>query len=200
VRDSQFWKIIEGSRTRGRQEQPSSLRLILSETPPREILSFARIQHRKMHELHTQDLWIAHYIIRGSASLVEFEDFSSWIVMQGRLAFDRIRRSPSHLADVLGREDVPRIDWGLYTALAEKAYLDKTRKGDFWTRLGATAPPEIALEWPKNPEGFRSRHPRLFTLFWDPLNEAKLPVQTRNLGIRRNLWGRRGAREWPRSR
>jgi hypothetical protein len=167
VRESLFWEAVELSRSVGRRRQAASLYRILVGVPEQVIVSFAKIQHRKMHQLYTPDILAAHFIINGYTSDDSFEDFTAWIVAQGKTAFDRARKSASSLTELLEKKDVSRMEWDAFTLLAGKAYGDKTGKEDFYTRLGAPAPPEIKIAWPADRQGFESRYPELYRKFWD---------------------------------
>jgi hypothetical protein len=178
MRESQFWELIDFARTAGPRGEAASLYRLLMGFPAGEIVSFASVQYRKMYQLYKPDLQAAHFIIRGSLSPDAFEQFTSWMVMQGQQAFDQVRKNPSYLATILRRSDVARQKWD-YSVLAGKAYLDKTKSEDFWTKLAVPAPPEIDMPSSRDLRDFQSRHPDLFKAFCNQKRISSLSVKRR---------------------
>ena len=163
MRESLFWEIVEFSATAGRSRQAASLYRILVGIPAREIASFARLQRRKMAQLCTSDILAAHFILCSYTSDDTFEDFTGWIVAQGKKTFNAVRKDPSFLAQILARKEIHQIEWDAFTLLAGKAYEERTGKDDL--RLGVL--PDIPIRWPESRKEFESRYPVLYRKFWN---------------------------------
>lgn len=174
MRESLFWEAMELSRTAGRRGQPASLHRILIEIPDQEIISFAQTQRRRMHQLYTSGVSAAHFIICSYTSDDSFEDFTAWIVAQGKRVFDHVRKMPSTLTRILDKREVAGVEWDAFTLLAGRAYEEKTGKEDFVERVGLLNPPKIRQKWPETRGEFEARYPELYKKFWNQRRIAQI--------------------------
>ena len=165
--EEKFWELIEESKQTGRSAQPSILLGLLVGLPCDEIVSFFEIQRAKMSELYVFDVLAACFLICSYVSDDVFEDFTSWVVAQGRESHLAVRTDPTALCEIIAREDVDGIDWGAFAYIADEAYTQKTGKEELIERAEIAAAPDIEEDWPKTRGGLRQRYPELYDEFWD---------------------------------
>jgi hypothetical protein len=127
---TQFWEIIDRSRNDANgnaEEQLETLREILGELEPDEIVEFDRIFSEYHGKADTWPLWGAAYLIGGGCSDDGFLDFRGWLISRGEKAYEGALASPDSLADVWTEDDEECQVEG-YQYVASQAWEGRTGK------------------------------------------------------------------------
>lgn len=111
--ESQFWEIIETTKTTGGDDyerQQQCLATELLRLHPNEIIQFANRFRYFRGMANSWDLCGAIYIINGGCGDDAFNDFREWVIAQGKDFFSRTISNPSSLINVEA-EKIVETDW-----------------------------------------------------------------------------------------
>jgi hypothetical protein len=172
VNIEQFWKHIDESRAAtdsGVEEQVEQLRSRLRTLPPEDVATFATHFDAVRARVNTWDLWAAAYLLLGGCSDDGFTDFRSWLIAQGRSAYEAAAADPDTLAtldvdvDELG-EEVSEAEMLAY--VADEVYQELTGEEEAPRDGDGEGTAEPAGEpWDEDDdEALRQRFPRLSAL------------------------------------
>jgi Protein of unknown function (DUF4240) len=105
VDTGQFWKLIEAARRQvpdvtDSQAIAARAAALLSTYPGQEIIAAGEALRTLLAESYRSPLWAAAYMINGGCSDDGFEDFRSWLIVQGHEVFERMIVDPDTLADL----------------------------------------------------------------------------------------------------
>jgi uncharacterized protein DUF4240 len=127
-----FWKLIDKSRRGAENVDAQMARLLelLTQSEPKEILSFDRRFQECIRDAYCEELWAAAYIINGGCSDDGFDYFLGWLVAQGRRFFEATLADP----EKAGRRVEPgeEVECAEIWSVAARAYEAKTGKQDFY--------------------------------------------------------------------
>jgi hypothetical protein len=181
-----FWPIID------RAPDEDALRAALEPLSREELAEFAGLVYAFRDRAWRQDVWGAGYTLDGGMSDDSFTDFRSWLISQGRAAYEAVLINPDSLADA-----VPGLVVGEYHTdetyvheafeLYEDRYGEDPPGGDYDEAVAASLPPaeRARREHPISDEGWagdvQRRYPRLLAL----ITEQDPPVA----GTLVDLWG-----------
>ncbi len=159
--ESGFWRLIEKARNAGHGELEGvieSLAGALNTLPIDDVVDFDRHVWQLMARSYTWELWGAAYVIGGGCSDDGFDYFREWLILQGKVAFERALADADSLADVAEEE-------------AECEGLLSLASGTYEERTGKAVPPH-GVAYPKEPTGadweeedLPKRYPRLTKKF-----------------------------------
>jgi len=95
-----FWKTIDEARqTSGSLVgMPARLVEVLSQMDEREIIDFAEHFRSCLHLSYDANLWLGAVVILNGCGDDRFADFRSWLIAQGREAFDAALADPDSIA------------------------------------------------------------------------------------------------------
>lgn len=128
---NQFWDLVEearrdaGSPADG-EEIASRATALLAAREPKEILEAQQILWDLMAASYQAPLWAAAYLVNGGCSDDGFEYFRSWLILQGRTAYEQVAADADQLAGLqavqeaaadgmdLECEDTLGIAWDAY--------------------------------------------------------------------------------------
>jgi hypothetical protein len=159
----EFWSIIERSRRRWDKKrrdgnmgrQVHDLRKLLSQFPPKEILSFARHLETAFDAACRWDLWHAAHIIGDGCSDDGFDYFRGWLISMGRSNYERALADVGSLAEVATAPGVEYHCFEGFMAVPAEVYEEKTGKELAWKQarirpLGRRVPDtEFPTRFPK---------------------------------------------------
>jgi len=157
-----FWRLIEeaafGSHPR---EQAETIQAELTKRSAEEILDFERHMTELLESSYTWDLWGAAYLIRGGCSDDGFDYFRGWLILQGRVVFEKALAEPDSLAESPNLEENVECEEILYVA------------GRAYEVVTGTEMPIIRINLPDLGDGLDfdddlkmgKRYPRLFVKF-----------------------------------
>jgi hypothetical protein len=164
----EFWNIVQGSRRGDRPAQLEALRAELRRRTPEEVVQFQRRFEREMERANTWDLWGAAYVLNGGCSDDAFEYFRSWLIAQGREAFERALADPDCLADLPAAAAAAADDEGVffeeYAYVAGKVHEEKTGKSIPGGGEETGAEPR-GTSWSESGDDLKNRFPRLWAKF-----------------------------------
>jgi hypothetical protein len=183
---AQFWAMVESTRPASHgdcQQHTTWLIAALRKLPASELPEVARTQQELKLEAYSWDLWgAAHLLGGGGCSDSGFIAFRSWLLTQGRTAWEDALRDPDSLASHPQVRGLPLAQrwWGGWFACeeilyaADEAYRQQTGDDLPVEQVpGSPLPREpLGERWdPDDDEQLRRRYPRLFA--W--LHEAPPP-------------------------
>lgn len=126
-----YWQLIHDSlqETAGQSEQEEYLIARLKVLNPQEIIGFQLRTDSLMVRSYLSELWCAAYLVKGGCSDDGFEDFRSWLISRGRLAFYTVLEKPDKLAEYISDEaDDDNYDFESFAYVAIYAFERKTGK------------------------------------------------------------------------
>lgn len=102
---TQYWELIEQARDAvpdgDCDEKADAFVTALAEHGADEIAD-AWLRHRElMHDAYSWDVWGAISLLLGGCSDDSFDYFRSWLILQGREAFDAVIDDPDSLVDLV---------------------------------------------------------------------------------------------------
>lgn len=166
----QFWSLIRESRqeTDSCEAQAGWLHERLVGLGKEAIIGFENNLLKQVSLLQTFDHLAAHFMIESYTSDDTFQDFQSWLVMQGQERFEKALEDPSTIADWLSVDAVGAIDGSCFVTLSASAYEEAGGdEDDFYERLEVFEDPDFDMPWPDDKEGFEARWPKLCATFWN---------------------------------
>lgn len=145
VDDDRFWKLVEASRASADgdvEAQATDLRRLLRRLAPADIAAFGDRLDRRMDESYRWDLWAAAFIVNGGCSDDCFDYFRSWLIAQGRVAYERALARPQSVGELVEPgQSVQAESFGY-------AHLDA-----YEVITGGREPPDPARPAPAEPTG-----------------------------------------------
>jgi hypothetical protein len=168
--ESAFWDIIDevrfhsgvlGRHARNRPEHLFARRLRAMTDD--ELLHFMGRLAAVIARAYRWDLWAAAYLALGGAGDDEFADFRTWLVFQGRDAYERVLSDPDSLDDLSWDDDHRDFE-----DAEQLGYLPdeewERRHGDTMSlHLDQDAPEPAGEAFPEDDDSwFATRFPRLF--------------------------------------
>ena len=168
----QFWQVIESSRSKfdpthaegNMEQQLEELRELLTALPPEEIVEFYNRFREQMNAAYHWDLWGTAYLIAGGCSDDGFTDFRSWLISQGRRAFERALSDPESLLDIAGAPGIEDVFFEEFAYVPAQVYEEKT--GRELPAPVETAPTDPAGEpWSEEGDDLQRRFPRLWARY-----------------------------------
>ena len=138
-----------------------ALEQLLQALPDEELVSFQEHLDALRAGLLSWDVWGAGHVACGGMGDDTFTDFCTWLVSQGRAAYERVATDPDALADVAPPDLDERIGdaetWG-YAALE----VWDGRHDEDMPRPGVGGSVPAGEEWDEDDaEGLATRYPRL---------------------------------------
>ncbi|MEM1428562.1 MAG: DUF4240 domain-containing protein [Pseudomonadota bacterium] len=125
--DKLFWEIIAEAQSGSVSETLLRIEDRLGAYTAKSIKDAAKLLQSLLVDAYREEIWALAYLVQGGCSEDAFEDFRSWMVLQGQAAFGGILASPDtfepHLAD--------GADFGAAAGLMsafENAYLTRSGK------------------------------------------------------------------------
>ncbi len=174
--EDQFWDHIRATRRRDCEAHCDRLGARLAKLPAAEILDFTHWWNVLSGKAYLRDLWGAAYLINGGCSDDGFEYFRSWLLMQGRAAFEAALDNPDSLAGVTGGEGELececRADLDAYCAATRQkpgdAAYDAFNAAYHARHPQSPSLPELAGRWDFDDDAeVRRRLPRLAKMYLD---------------------------------
>jgi hypothetical protein len=103
--NEQFWALIETARSQTSDPSDadtiaSSAAVLLATYPRDAIVAGQQIFWDLMADSYRNPLWAAAYLINGGCSDDGFDYFRGWLIMQGRVVFERTVAEPDALAEL----------------------------------------------------------------------------------------------------
>lgn len=141
--ESVFWELIRRAHSPIVQEHVALLGELLKNFRGPEIRRFASLYGRYMKQLYHWNVWALAYAARGGCSDDSFEEFRTWLILQGEPALlQLVVADPAEVAERVPRD--PELPDGTLLPVIDEAYL---------ARCGSTvAQPRIDLDKPKGKE------------------------------------------------
>jgi hypothetical protein len=157
--EHQFWKLIAESRENlpSCEEQSQRLQELLCTLPPEEIISFDEIFFKKRHDAYRWYLWGVAYIINGGCSDDGFEYFRSWLIGQGKEAYERVLQDPENIVDLFDEDD-EELECEDLMGAAYYAYQDVVGQEMPSTKRDYSSPPQ-GDRW--NEDDLQRRFPKV---------------------------------------
>jgi hypothetical protein len=111
------------------QRQVQALRDQLARSADDDVLAFRTHLDAVSRQAYTWDLWGAAYVAHGGLGDDSFTDLRTWLVMQGREAWERVLSDPDALVELQWREDGEDLgDAELWAYVAKEVW--EERHGD----------------------------------------------------------------------
>lgn len=120
----EFWTIVDESRAAAAPAKRGSavkrhvraLTRALERLPATTVLEFEKQRRAQSARANRWDLWAAGYVAFGGMSDDSFLDFRSWLISQGREAFERVLADPDSLVELTFDSDGEDLgyaeEWG----------------------------------------------------------------------------------------
>ena len=156
----EFWEIIR--RARAFDDPEHGLQAELTQRSTEEIRLFDREMDLALNAAYSWALWGVGYIAEGGMSDDAFEYFRTWLIMQGREAFEKVVADPDSLSEL------PVPESGGYEFegpqyVASILYADRT--GGKWPTHDDIHLPELGDGWDfDDPKEMTARYPRMIAL------------------------------------
>ncbi|MHA7814413.1 MAG: DUF4240 domain-containing protein [Phycisphaerales bacterium] len=174
--ETRFWQVIEPvSRIAGEDidEQEVEMERQLCKLNDDDLVSFEMRYNRVHAAAYRWGLWEVAYFTSGGCSDDGFTYFRNWLIGRGRIAFDAVLINPDNLADYpMGKDpalSAQCVEWDMLPGQIWESR-EESRDDDQWFELV----PFERLQ-PSDPigepfdeadvEGFKSRYPRLSTMY-----------------------------------
>lgn len=164
--EDRFWSMIAQARGSTKTLTPAAVERLTTQVEQLsgdELTEFVRLLHAAHLRAYSWELWAAGFLIQDTMSDDGFVDFRSWLIAQGRDAFERALADPDSIADLDWRADLEDMSVAeQFAAVAVDEY--ETRVGAVTDALGSFYPdaeptgtgfPEDDADW------FIGRFPRL---------------------------------------
>ncbi len=120
--EDEFWQLIDQARSSGSPE--GQLEELLTPRSPQELAEFDAHFRNALRAGYSWDVWGAGYVAEGGMSDDGFEYFLTWLIMQGRAAFQQVISDPDSLADLPEPEAGYEMEGPQYVAAT--LYADRT--------------------------------------------------------------------------
>ncbi len=167
--DDQFWDHIRATRTPDPEEHAENLADRLAELPVADLLAFGRRWVELQDRAHTRAVWGAAYLINGGCDRDDLPEFLDWLILQGEAVYSAAVTNPDSLADAVDGETECEVE----ASPAYEAYSMVSEQDDYTDALLKHFPdlavtremPAASPPWPFNPTEFRTRLPRLSSLY-----------------------------------
>jgi len=169
--DSDFWALINGSRSAGRRgdAQAAALRKALVKLSTGEILSFQQAFDRAMVRAASWDLWGAGYVIHGGMSDDGFVFFRCWLIGAGRETFERAVTDPDSLATLIDEDADEALEQESLLYATSEAWELKTGtapESEDWMASSASGEP-TGQPFTEDANALAARYPNLWARFAD---------------------------------
>lgn len=172
---AEFWEHIEKTRRADPEAHAERLEARLAKLRPAEILAFDRWWDVFSAQSYSWALWGAAYLINGGCSDDGFDYFRSWLILQGKRAYDAAVKNPDSLAEIVSPEDGDvecECYPGMYAYFTATGIGEDEGRYDAWrAAYDAQFPKKVPL--PKLGRGWnfdsdrttRKKYPRLAALY-----------------------------------
>jgi hypothetical protein len=160
MHEDKFWSIIDNSRNRsgGNYEKQCQLLTQLLKAEPRDdLIKFSNAFVTLQNEAYDWKLWAAAYIINGGCSDDCFSDFRSWLIGQGKTAFENAVKDPETLLQLQIEPD----NWEGLQYAAMEAYQAKTGKEMPFAKLNLKQEPS-GEQWNEDEQELKKLLPKLY--------------------------------------
>jgi len=168
--EDKYWKIIESSKAKTRQQEQYNAILDFLQTLTLEEIAGFRIQTDKLlHDSYKNELWCAAYIINGGCSDDGFEYFRCWLISKGRKIFYETLKNPDYLVTYASDDDYEN-EFEMFWNVANNAFGKRTGKDlyDYLDKSTLETYKPIKFTWnEEEPESMKKICPKLFKKFWD---------------------------------
>ncbi len=112
-----FWRLIEEAGSGSHPgEQAQTIQSKLANRSPEEIIDFERHMTDLLSSSYTWNLWGAAYLICGGCSDDGFDYFRGWLIVQGKVVFEKALAEPDSLAESPNLEENVQCGAILYVA------------------------------------------------------------------------------------
>lgn len=139
-----FWQIVEKTKVKSGKDwasRPESLKSVLLELSPKEIIEFNKEYDNKLIDAYRWDLWGAAYLINGGCSDDGFDYWRDFLISEGQLIYEAALQSPDSLAEL---DDIEDAELEEYRYAIYEAYEQLT---------GDDEPPRNDIDYPAEPKG-----------------------------------------------
>jgi hypothetical protein len=126
--EDRFWEIVAQTvRFKGDvAKQARVLKQILGALPDSEIAGFDAQFVAQKRRAFRWDLWGADYVIHGGASDDAFDYFRSWLIAQGKAAFEQVLADPDSLADFIAPGRAEPLESEVFGQVAAQLWKHQT--------------------------------------------------------------------------
>ncbi|HEX4859885.1 MAG TPA: DUF4240 domain-containing protein [Rhizomicrobium sp.] len=126
--EEQFWDIVAQT-LRFKDDaakQAKALENVLGALPDDDIVGFDTLFVAQKHRAFRWDLWGAAFVIHGGASDDAFDYFRSWLIAQGKDAFEQALADPDSLADLIAPGRIMPLENEAFGQIAGKLWHHQT--------------------------------------------------------------------------
>jgi len=158
--ENKFWSIIDNSRKQSGsnyEKQCQLLTQLLKAEQRDDLIKFSNSFVTLQNEAYDWKLWAAAYIINGGCSDDCFSDFRSWLIGQGKTAFENAVKDPETLLQLHIEPD----NWEGLQYSAMEAYKAKTSKEIPFAKLNFKQEPS-GEHWNEDQQELKKLLPKLY--------------------------------------
>jgi hypothetical protein len=171
VNEAEFWEIVESSGSPDKNtpdEQCETITEKLSGKSKEELTSFANIHRELLCKAYSWPMLKASFIILSYISDDVFEDFRSWVILNGKQRFYKTLELPDIISSYIAVDDpVEEVTGESLLYVCEEAFdgdVEELEKGYVYPE-----DPVINDEWPSEKQ-LQQEFPKLYDQFWDKEN------------------------------
>ncbi len=164
----EFWELIESSGSPDKNscgEQCENIISKLSGFDKKGLIQFSSIHSQLLANAYTWPLIKACYIVMNHLSDDIFEDFSNWLILNGRERFESAIKDPDTVASfIFANRPAEEISGEALLYVCEEAWdgdIEEIEEQVIESQL-----PNVEHKWP-SVEVLETEFPRLFKRYWD---------------------------------